>query len=142
MAMSTRGGKGPKSDINITPYIDILLVLLIIFMVIQPRTQYDLDARVPQKPPEDLAQNIVVKSDAIVISLNSSGLLRINSDPVTLDQLGAKLFDIYSARANKNMFIQGDADLPFGDIVRIIDIAKGAGVGDIGLMSNSPGSGG
>lgn len=142
MSMSTSSRRGPKSDINITPYIDILLVLLIIFMVIQPRTQYDLDARVPQKPPENLEQNVVVRSDAIVVSLDSSGSMRINGDPVTLDQLGARLFDVYSARANKNMFIQGDADLPFGDIVRIIDIAKGAGVGDIGLMSNTPGSGG
>jgi biopolymer transport protein TolR len=138
MAMSTSGRKA-KSDINITPYIDILLVLLIIFMVIQPKTQYDLEARVPQKPPEEVEQNVVIKSDAIVVSLDTQGMLRINTDPVTLDQLGARLFDIYSARANKNMFIQGDPDLPFGDIVRIIDIAKGAGVGDIGLMATGMG---
>ncbi|HXK60858.1 MAG TPA: biopolymer transporter ExbD [Acidobacteriota bacterium] len=139
MAMALGSGGGPKSDINITPYIDILLVLLIIFMVIQPKTQYDLKARVPQKPPEEIEQNVIIKSDAIVVSLDSTGSLRINTDPVTLDQLGSRLFDIYSARANKNMFIQGDPDLPFGDIVRIIDIAKGAGVGDIGLMT--PGGG-
>ncbi len=135
MAMATGGKKGAKSDINVTPYIDILLVLLIIFMVIQPRTQYDLDARVPQEAQQDLPDNVVVKSDAIVVSLDSNGGLRINQDPVTLDQLGARLFDIYSARANKNMFIQGDESLSFGDVVKIIDIAKGAGVGDIGLMA-------
>jgi biopolymer transport protein ExbD len=134
MAMQT-SGKGSMSDINVTPYIDILLVLLIIFMVIQPTTQYDLEARVPEKAPEDIPEDVIVKSDAIVISIDSQGLLRINQDPVTLDQLPNRLFDIYSARANKNMFIQGDADLSFGDVVRIIDIAKGAGVGDIGLMT-------
>jgi biopolymer transport protein ExbD len=134
MAMQT-GGRGSMSDINVTPYIDILLVLLIIFMVIQPTTQYDLEARVPEKAPEDIPEDVIVKSDAIVISIDSQGLLRINQDPVTLDQLPNRLFDIYSARANKNMFIQGDADLSFGDVVRIIDIAKGAGVGDIGLMT-------
>jgi biopolymer transport protein ExbD len=134
MAMQTTG-KGSMSDINVTPYIDILLVLLIIFMVIQPTTQYDLEARVPEKAPEDIPEDVIVKSDAIVISIDSQGLLRINQDPVTLDQLPNRLFDIYSARANKNMFIQGDADLSFGDVVRIIDIAKGAGVGDIGLMT-------
>jgi biopolymer transport protein ExbD/biopolymer transport protein TolR len=123
------------SDINITPYIDILLVLLIIFMVIQPTGQYNLQARVPEKPPEDLPENVIVKSDAIVITLDSMGALTINQDPVTLDQLYSRLFDIYSARANKNMFIQGNVDLPFGDIVRVIDIAKDAGVGDIGLMT-------
>lgn len=137
MAMAVHATKGQKSDINVTPYIDILLVLLIIFMVIQPTTEYDLEARVPQKAPEDLPENVIVKSDAIVVSIDSQGGIRINQDPVNLSQLGARLFDIYSARANKNMFIQGDDNLPFGDVVKIIDIAKGAGVGDVGLMLKS-----
>jgi biopolymer transport protein TolR len=139
MAMSM-GGRGAKSDINITPYIDILLVLLIIFMVIQPRTQYQLEARVPQKAQE-VDAGIVIRTDAIVVQLDAGGNILINQDPVALNQLGARLFDIYSARANKNMFVQADGDLPFGDIVRIIDIAKGAGVGDVGLMT-ADGSGG
>lgn len=141
MGMDTGGGGGQKSDINVTPYIDILLVLLIIFMVIQPTTQYDLEARVPNKPPEDIPENVVVKSDAIVVSLDQDGSLRINQDPVLLDALGARLFDIFSARANKNMFVQADENLPYGDVVRVIDIAKGAGVGDIGLMTTSQMSG-
>ena len=123
------------SEINITPYIDILLVLLIIFMVIQPTMQYDLRARVPEKMPEDLPEEVIIKSDAIVVTVASNGALSINQEPVTLDRLGARLFEIYSARANKNMFIQADQDLPFGDVIRVIDIAKGAGVGDVGLMN-------
>ncbi|MCH8820636.1 MAG: biopolymer transporter ExbD, partial [Acidobacteria bacterium] len=91
--------------------------------------------RVPQEMPEDLPENLIIKSDAIVVSIDTQGALRINQDVVTLDQLGTRLFDIYSARANKNMFIQGDTDLPFGDVINIIDIAKGAGVGDIGLLT-------
>lgn len=134
MAM-TSGKRGESmNDINITPYIDILLVLLIIFMVIQPTTQYDLEARVPQKLRDDLPQNLIIKTDAIVVTIDPTGALRINQDAVMLDQLGARLFDIYSARANKNMFIQGDPSLPFGDVIRVIDIAKGSGVGDVGLM--------
>ncbi len=135
MSMSTGTSGGPSSEINITPYIDILLVLLIIFMVIQPTIQYDLHARVPQEMPEDLPEDLIIKSDAIVVSIDTQGALRINQDAVTLDSLGTRLFDIYSARANKNMFIQGDEDLPFGDVVNVIDIAKGAGVGDIGLLT-------
>ncbi|MEJ2079988.1 MAG: biopolymer transporter ExbD [Acidobacteriota bacterium] len=135
MAMKTGSGKGSMSDINITPYIDILLVLLIIFMVIQPTMQYDLRARVPEKMPEDIPQDVIIKSDAIVVTVASNGALSINQEPVTLDRLGARLFEIYSARANKNMFIQADTDLPFGDVIRVIDIAKGAGVGDVGLMN-------
>ena len=138
MAMSVSSVKGPKSDINITPYIDILLVLLIIFMVIQPTTQYDLRARVPNKPPEDLPENVVIKSDAIVVAITLEGQISINQDPVNLNQLGTRLFDIYSARANKNMFVQAHDELPFGDVIRVIDLAKGAGVGDIGLMAVTP----
>ena len=138
MAMSSRSGAGPKSDINITPYIDILLVLLIIFMVIQPTTQYDLRARVPDKPPEDLPENVVVKSDAIVVAVDLDGGISINQDPVSLNQLGARLFDIYSARANKNLFVQAHDELPFGTVIRVIDLAKGAGVGDIGLLTLTP----
>ncbi len=137
MGMTGGGGRGQKSDINVTPYIDILLVLLIIFMVIQPTTQYDLEARVPNEPPEDIPENVVVKSDAIVVSVEEDGSLRINQDPVTLDQLGTRLFEIFRARANKNMFVQANEDLPFGDVVRVIDVAKGAGVGDIGLLTVS-----
>ncbi len=138
MAMSSRSGPGPKSDINITPYIDILLVLLIIFMVIQPTIQYDLRARVPDKPPEDLPENVVVKSDAIVLAMSLDGEISINQDPVSLNQLGARLFDIYSARANKNLFVQAHDELPFGTVIRVIDLAKGAGVGDIGLLTLTP----
>ena len=138
MAMSTGMVKGPKSDINITPYIDILLVLLIIFMVIQPTTQYDLRARVPNKPPEDLPENVVIKSDAIVVAISLEGEISINQDPILLNQLGTRLFDIYSARANKNMFVQAHNELPFGDVIRVIDLAKGSGVGDIGLMASTP----
>jgi len=135
MGMTGGSGKGPSSDINITPFIDILLVLLIIFMVIQPMEQYDLQARVPQKLPDELPEDLIIKSDAIVVSIDRQGAYRINQDAVTFDQLGIRLFDIYSARANKNMFILGDVDLAFDDVVRVIDIAKGAGVGDIGLLT-------
>lgn len=135
MGMSSKGSAmGPKSEINITPYIDILLVLLIIFMVIQPTTQYDLRARVPEEAPEDIPQDVIIKSDAIVVVIASNGAIQINNEPVTLDRLGARLFEIYSARANKNMFVQASEDLPFGDVIGVIDIAKGSGVGDVGLM--------
>jgi len=137
MAMSTGSGKGPNANINVTPYIDILLVLLIIFMVIQPTIEYDLEARVPSENPEDLPDNVVVQSDAIVVSIESDGSYRVNQDPVQMSQLGSRLFDIFSARANKNMFIPADENLAFGDVVRVIDIAKGSGVGDVGLMTTN-----
>lgn len=134
MGMEVGTGKGPKSEPNIVPYIDILLVLIVIFMVIQPTTQYDLRARVPEEAPPDIPEDVIIRSDAIVVSIAANGALSINQEPVTLDRLGARLFEVYSARVNKNMFVQAHTDLPFGDVIRVIDIAKGSGVGDVGLM--------
>jgi biopolymer transport protein ExbD len=134
MAMAVGTTKGPKSDINITPYIDILLVLLIIFMVITPVHQVDLEVKVPQSPPED-AKALPPPPDVIVVSMSETAQLAINQEPVSIGELGPKLLEIYSARANKNMFISASAKLPYGDVVKIIDIAKGAGVQDVGLLT-------
>jgi len=132
MAVGTT--KGPKSDINITPYIDILLVLLIIFMVITPVRQQDLEVKVPQ-PSEDNQKIAPPPADVIVVSMSETAQLAINQEPTSITELGSKLRDIYSARANKNMFISASAKLPYGDVVKIIDIAKGAGVLDVGLLT-------
>jgi len=133
MSMAVGSKKGPKSDINITPYIDILLVMLIIFMVITPVRQMDLDVKVPQPPPPG-QENAPPDPSVIVVSVGESANITINQDPVDITALGPKLQEIYSARANKNMFISASAKLPYGDVVKIIDIAKGAGVGDVGLI--------
>ena len=133
MGMAVGTGSGPKSDINITPYIDILLVLLIIFMVITPVRQLDLEVKVPQPAPE--TPNAVPSPDVIVVSMSESAQLAINQEPISFTDLGAKLTEIYSARANKNMFISASAKLPYGDVVKIIDVAKGAGVQDVGLLT-------
>ncbi len=133
MSMAVGGKKGPKSDINITPYIDILLVLLIIFMVITPVRQMDLDVKVPQQNDQKDTKAEVDPS-VIVVSIGESMQIAINNENTSISQLGNKLQEIYSARANKNMFVSASPKLPYGDVVRIIDIAKGAGVGDVGLL--------
>lgn len=133
MGMAVSGKKGPKSDINITPYIDILLVLLIIFMVITPVKQMDLDVKVPQPTPE--GQQTIPDPSVIVVSIGESAQIAINQELTDIGQLAPKLQEIYSARANKNMFISASPKLPYGDVVKVIDIAKGVGVGDIGLLT-------
>jgi biopolymer transport protein TolR len=134
MGMAVGTASGPKSDINITPYIDILLVLLIIFMVITPTKQLDLEVKVPQEAPKT-DKPLPPPPGLIVVSMSDTAQLAINQEPIGISDLGVKLTEIYSARANKNMFISASAKLPYGDVVKIIDIAKGAGVLDVGLLT-------
>jgi len=131
MAMKLGGKKGAMADINITPYIDILLVLLIIFMVITPVRQMDLDVKVPQTSQDVGA----VDPSVIVVSVGANFEIAINNEVTSMGNLGPKLQEIYSKRSNKNMFISASAKRPYGDVVKVIDIAKGAGVGDIGLLT-------
>ena len=133
MAMGGSSTKEAVPYINMTPMIDILLVLLIIFMVITPVRQMDLDVKVPQPPPPG-QEHAPPDPSVIVVSVGESANITINQDPVDITALGPKLQEIYSARANKNMFISASAKLPYGDVVKVIDIAKGAGVGDVGLI--------
>jgi len=133
MSMNVGSKKGAMANINITPYIDILLVLLIIFMVITPIRQMDLDVKVPQTSDSDSTG--AVDPSVIVVSVGEAAQIAINQEPTTISDLGAKLQDIYSKRANKNMFVSASAKLPYGDVVKVIDIAKGAGVQDIGLLT-------
>ena len=134
MAMTTGGGKGPKSDINMTPMIDVLLVLIIIFMVITPLTPHGLEALVPQPPPPNSKPNL---SDlrTVVIVIEKDGSIKINQDPVTEDKLGDRLTEIFKTRAERVVFVKGDGGLEFRWVAKAIDIAHGAGIDRVGLMT-------
>jgi biopolymer transport protein ExbD len=126
--------KGYNSEINITPYIDILLVLLIIFMVATPMKKYDQQVRIPKPAIQQPKQ---VDSESVVLEVDLNHDLRINQTPVTFENLQTTLVNIFSARVNKNMFIRGDAKLDYGFVFKILDLAKQSGVADIALLDKA-----
>src|ERR1700693_6012052 len=125
MAVGPKGGQ--SANMNVTPLIDVLLVLLIIFMVITPVIPKGLDALVPQPPPKDQPKDNQ-PDRTIVVQVVDKGPgqdpgVKINQDDVTWDTLQGKLTDIFKTRAEKVMFVKGDDNVPFMDVVNVIDIA-------------------
>ena len=139
MGMAVGGKGGQTCEINVTPMIDVLLVLLIIFMVITPVVPKGLDALVPQPPPPNQPKD-TQPDRTIVVQVIDKGPgqepgVKINQEDVTWDSLQGKLTDIFKTRAEKVMFVKGDDNIPFADVANVIDIAHASGVDKVGLIT-------
>jgi len=134
--------KGQMADPNIVPFIDILLVLIIIFMVITPLTPKGLDTLVPQPPPPDAPQQVADPSKVIVIQVECRSPactavdLKINQKVVSWETLGPELKEIFKDRAERVAFVKGSENLEFAEVARAIDIAKASGVDKVGLITS------
>ncbi len=130
---------GSAADINVTPLIDVLLVLLIIFMVITPLTPKGLESLVPQPPPPNQPpQPENVRTVVIQVEQDKSlnkVTLKINQEATDEAKLGGRLEEIFKTRAERVVFVKGDPDVEFQYVARAIDIAKGAGLDKVGLMT-------
>ena len=141
MAMGGGGGGGGLSaDINVTPMIDVLLVLLIIFMITLPLSRREFDVQVPpeqRQQPKTKQQS----SDQIVLELKPDGGYAINTQAIPFEQLDAKFHELYDQRPAKLLFIKAAPNRKYGDIVRAMDVARGAGVQVIGFTPSEQGAG-
>ena len=127
------GGSGSiKSDINVTPLVDVVLVLLIIFMVITPVVQMGYLVRVPPKAPANLPPSAV--QDQIILRFMSEQRMFINKDELTAEQFGAKLRDIMHGNPSKMVFFQGATDNDYESTMKFLDLARNAGAKNIGII--------
>ena len=133
MSFSSGGDSNVRSDINITPLVDVVLVLLIIFMVMTPSLLKEMALEVPDKA--DLQMNLPSSADQIVVGISREGTVTLNREPITQNALPPRMQQLLDARSDKLVFFDIDDDSNYGDAMHIIDLCRGAGAKVLGLTT-------
>ena len=127
------GGKSDEfmSDINVTPFVDVMLVLLIIFMVTAPMMVQGLNVDLP----EATAKSLDSEKEHLIITINKDHQVFINDYQVSVESLGAKLVKILQGRSDRAVYLKADKNIPYGIVVQVMAEVKGAGVADLGMIT-------
>ena len=142
MGMSAAAGSdGAMKDPNVTPIIDVMLVLLIIFMVVTPLTQAGHDVELPESA-DNLQQKSEPDPNQLVLDIDAAGQVTINKQPVSWDELPLRIRDIFETRADKTIFLRAAPTLKYGEVVAVLDVARGNGVVRVGIVPPDPFGGG
>lgn len=136
MAFGGSGGAGVRADINITPLVDVVLVLLIIFMVMTPTLLKEVDVRVPAKAEVTTEQS--PSTHEVVVAVAKDGALTINREPIVASDFGDRVRELMAARAEKRVFFEVDDEAPYGEAVHAMDVCRGAGAKTLGLSTRTP----
>ncbi|MFI5364685.1 MAG: protein TolR [Candidatus Binatia bacterium] len=134
MAFEEQGGGGSISNINVTPLVDVMLVLLVIFMVTAPILQQGVSINLPKVK----AAALTGEEQQLVVAVNRSGQVYLNDTPITLPELGQKLQAILGVRPDRQVFLRADQNVRYGDVMRVIAAVKGAGVERLGMVTEPP----
>jgi biopolymer transport protein TolR len=124
----------PLNQINVTPFVDVMLVLLVIFMVTAPLLQFGVEVNLP----ESTKQTLDIPKEQIVLTIQKDNTILVDTYRTSLEQLPEKLKAIYGNRTNKEIFVQADRQVPYGFVAKTMGVIKDAGVDQLGLITEAP----
>ena len=137
MEFHPRGSDRPvMSQINVTPFVDVMLVLLVIFMITAPMMQQGMQVNLPKT--EAKAMN--VKDEPIIVTVDKNGRAFLDKGEVPQGELKTRLTALFASRSKKEVFLKADRDVPYGDVIRTMAEIKGAGVERLGMLTEPAGS--
>src|SRR6188508_980536 len=138
MALHVGGGSDPDepilSEINVTPLVDVMLVLLVIFMVTAPMLHQGIEVALPKANAKNLPMRA---EDPLIVSINRDGIVYLGSTPIHRTQLVERLQPVLEARRDKSVFLKGDRDVPYGIVIEVLDALRAGGIQDIGMITQN-----